>query len=917
MNKKQSVTTEAFESKPVVMVKAIAFGPHPQVKAQDVKTLLEDLGFEACSEHSKDDLTLIQFKGKTPIEARTLESAVTRMAEEFGARFANLEIRLPAAAAKMNLIMVADSMKAVTHMEWKRELSRRESRGGMPLTREQIEDGLSIDRRDEELPEIIAIENADDLAVFEAELRLSLDKTLPHEITGRQTGELVNDAHDGSVITVERLSATLADTARIPVGLARMIITGARRPQGARIRAIEEARLEDDYRVFHGRTGELSGNPGFQRMVRDCTPPDRDPTKSDAFRALFHFLATASAFHMRHDARLAASDEGHFSTVLQRAIAKGDIQAVGDIYAQLPRRLGRNIAATCRAMGDDWMGDDREDGPPFDVTKADMLATEPVFNSAQMLNYGSRWRRLDAPDHIVIAEGLDEPLLPYAWVRTMDDTEATRDFDPFRNGKSVLGLPGEAHDHSDVAWIVGLGPDPWHVEPMYITIIERNYVEDGRMELHIHNTSEVAPNPHSRLTHDLQGAMAVALHSQFVDDMEWQYDLNASLRIKVDTTDPVPRSEEESERLLSYRFMQYFTRTMQAFRKMYGKDSIVLLKDDEYGVEHEVDSTDLEDIDIAEKQHDLVSLRSQIHSDSWGAVAVETDSGPLYIAVPAPDENDGEYLGCLEDLKDDNGKLHIDDDALSLILEDLEDLEDYAACGIMPVYLQAAMTLAGRVMIARDEGLNDGITFHATPPGVIPVSLLTAKLSKRDYASGYDHVYSEEWIKEMDEPLFEQDEFEADDSFFFEGIQMMIDEAGGIEAVVERLMGGGFNPYEHLDDPEIWESITPTMLEMPRRFVLEQLVTNGSVEAQSKAFAILEEKARITESIEENDDQNAAWSFQGTIDASRLEMQTMAKRMVDEAGCEKVFIVLYDGETLVCASAGKDGNARLDALKQN
>ena len=653
-----------------------------------------------------------------------------------GARLVMVHLgRTPDGQRNVIILIDQDSMGQKGKLEIYRYPTRREEAGGDPLTASQLRTRMG--RPTMEPPARAPIHCPDEARMvgYGSALRQSLSRDLGIDLPSATATELVSDSATDGRVDIERLAGTLASEARIPVDVARVFVLGCERKTGAPVPELEAAtKHAPGLAGISGKSGDLAANAGFQRLVLDVVEALRGEGAAASRGEAAHILVAlhdATELMLRTAAlmRDQRSDQFQFASAVKRATEAGNAHRLGDAYAQAPRHVARQVLG--QIVGGMQASDVPTEGPVFETPIARTLADEPDFQTDQMWNYGPRWRRLDTPDHLAMARRLGVDLLAHAWIRTCDDTtdQEGRIFDP----EGRLTLPGDDHDYSDVMWMIGVGPDADNIAPLWACFVGREFVRPGVMTWR-HMPLQVENGP---LADAAREALAIALHSQLLDDIEWQTGRHGHVTLTMTTSDPVPTSEDEAQKLLSYRFMSYALQSIAALNEEHG-EIVTVLKDGE-SVNDRIRPPERMPGSARMGRYEAVEMHSVLGTDAWGGVGLIRSDGYInFLRVDKPKEN--KDLKIARRTRDEM----IAEDCYDEFIEDavMECIIRVEESGDEDRDLEAVLEHSGRIMLIADkEDGTSAVHFDAILPGMdVPTAMQALIARHRAGATPHLHV---------------------------------------------------------------------------------------------------------------------------------------------------------------------------------
>lgn len=829
-----------------------------------------------------------------------------------------------------NVVVIAgrNSMGASHPIRIVRYPTSREQAGAAALTAEQL--ALRTVERTAARPphEAVAV---DDAAAYADVLRGALRRDLSIDAGTRHVRQLVDDSITDGIVDVVRLSSTMAGDLNMTMAAAEMFVRGAARRGGTPLPEFEKCMaLRQELGTLTGTSGVFAANAGFQRLIADLSATIEE-TKPPATQAQAAF-ALAGLVDIANELMGKAvaegdqlSEEFQFATAVRRALVKGDAHAIGDAYAQAPRRIAAQLVGF---IADDvkynWIVDEMsQQRTVFPTQLAATLANEPDFDTGQLWNYGPRWRRLDSPDHALIARRLGIDMLRGAWIRTADNTDDADAamFDP----DGAMTLPGDDHDNSDVMWMIGVGPDVEHVAPVYAAMLERSFVVPGRIAYR-HTPVEFAPGP---LQDGAREALAIALNSQLNDDLQWQINLHGRVELSITTDDPVPKGKEEAAKLLSYRFIDYALQSVGHINEVLGP--VVTMVKEGRDVTHRVTAAmktgpgDRMTAYQSRERYEPVELQAVIGADAWGALAVMDPSGVRFIRVEEMDDEPIFRATLDRWAKASPDELNV---RLQGAGEEAADLAD----GMDPEggSVEAAMHLQGRAMLvvlARRGGDPIGISFARIMPGMDAASTLQALIERHRSGEALQHG-------------FDVAEGTGEDDFDF-GNNDLEDMLAELGTLIDGSSGGdaeGFDARDpcavreadlvaagapaalakalaHPGDPEWWKPFPDAGINAPRAIGIMYVdMVGGSTQCRRAAVRLGNLLGKdMTNGRENETGITIRLGIETTL--NRETLLQAAEDAVDRDGCYAFSIAWLDDCDVLMAHRPSDGQAVLHVLE--
>ena len=321
---------------------------------------------------------------------------------------------------------------------------------------------------------------------------------------------------------------------------------------------------------------------------------------------------------------------------IRRAVDGADARALDEAVMQMSPDIEDQVMAMLGGIADEVMPRIAPTMPKRDERHVPYEPLPPESHASDefMRNWGSRWRRLDAPDLVLVSQKSDT-LLGASWLRIVTDLQ---DPDVLALGitpKDIMGDGGLlGNDEGDDAiWILGLGSDAMHVAPiaaMHFARYERQGMEDGEDDVYELFAREAGADA-GRLRELAWATLAHIVVSQVADDVN----------MIVNETDDAVRvwphidRAPEDENLLSDAVAGRLVHLAMSINAQTGEDVIVLL--DGEGRPVPIPTT-LEDRPVRDgmPEFDHVAISSQLGPKPWGAVAVIHPSGAIGVSAVSP-----------------------------------------------------------------------------------------------------------------------------------------------------------------------------------------------------------------------------------------------------------------------------------------
>lgn len=445
-----------------------------------------------------------------------------------------------------------------------------------------------------------------------------------HGIVPRQTRHA--DAADTRSVLAARLGQAIGVSRMAPKAGALVASAGLawiiREVVPHTLRALDGAATQPDYR--HHVSQEIE-DQAHALLVNHT-----DPRLPGYLALALCAWARQQVDDARIDPHLNRSDEAMFAHAVLHRMKTDDAHGLADACGQMPRaaqeHIIRLVAATLAGIVLDQAsqpgGIPAATGTPISIAP---LPSEPVPYGTLMRNWGPRWRRLDAPDIVMIGQRVGNPILGRGWLKIVGDG---RDADLVAI-VSGISMGGEQGDVDDVSWVFGVGPYIGAVTPVGALRYIRDASIPGHLHIEIGELGDAADEQVSK-------AMGMVAGLQFGDDIQQIIERDGKVTVTINVASESPDDVAQGRAVAAAEFAGAIGGMSSTANARMGPNTVTLLGPSGSALSplrplHREDS----EAGIAES-NDLIAIQTQL-GDGWGSISsVHPHGAPTIVVVPNP-----------------------------------------------------------------------------------------------------------------------------------------------------------------------------------------------------------------------------------------------------------------------------------------
>lgn len=384
----------------------------------------------------------------------------------------------------------------------------------------------------------------------------------------------------------------------------------------------------------------LSTSEEIERIGFD----EQDPRTSGLAVLTLAYWSRIVEMGNAQDGELERTDFIDVARRMRRGIDSGNVQMIDDAIVQMPPCIKDVFDLMIIEIAEAVADRIKTIVPSRGKENANYIEVPIEEHASDMFtqNWGSHWRRLDAPDLVIMAKATDM-LFPGCWLRiatSFDDADIiTLGITPDDIAGGEQGLDNNG-DGDNAIWILGLGSSRQNIAPIAAMHFSRGLridegIGDGSRldEEYYEIFCKELKNEGGRLKDQVSLTLAHLVVSQSADDVNGIMVGSVDAEINIDLGIRVWPHVYPQEDMLQAAIFQNFLGLATAINSKF-QDIIILL--DAHG--NEVDLPNYQEPKARDgmPQFDHIAIASQLGTNPWGATAIILATGEMSIAPIMP-----------------------------------------------------------------------------------------------------------------------------------------------------------------------------------------------------------------------------------------------------------------------------------------